>query len=209
MNFLCSGAFVRAVSTGAVALYQHLGPAQHHLLRPVFGLGWNALGLRNELFARRHRYPREIRSAHCWRLARSHGSPLTFEVWTCQGTWVWHVVNPERNGGMIGAAATQTEAIREARRSIEEMSAGQTRVAAAQLIGDAAVIEESKLNPAPSSSAASWWGQEDAANLAATVGPLPPNANPNPRRGALRRDDRVPFAQRPGQIVRTYRTIRP
>ena len=109
---------------------------------------------------------------------------------------------------MIGAATTQTEAIREARWSIEEMSVGRKRVAAAQLTGDTAVIEESKLNPAPSSSAASRWGQEDAANLAVTVGPLPLNANPNPRRGALRRDGRVPFAQRPGQIVRTYRTIR-
>src|ERR1700688_5057020 len=141
MNSLCSGALVRAISTGAVELYQHLGPAQHHLLRPVFGLCWNALGLGNELFERRHRYPPEIRGAHCWRLARSHGSPLTFEVWTCQGTWVWHVVNPESNGGMIGAAATQTEAIREARWSIEEMSAGRPRVATAQPTSYVAVNE--------------------------------------------------------------------
>jgi hypothetical protein len=124
MDFLCSGAFVRAVSTGAAALYQHLGPAHHHLLRPVFGLCWNALGLGNQLRARRyHSYPREIRNARCWRLVRSHGSPITFEVWTGQGTWFWCVANPQRNCGAIGTAATETEAIREARSSIEEMSA--------------------------------------------------------------------------------------
>jgi hypothetical protein len=46
-----------------------------------------------------------------------------FEVWTGQGTWFWYVVNPQRDCGTIGAAATETEAIREARSSIEEMSA--------------------------------------------------------------------------------------
>ena len=62
MDFLYSGAFAHAVSTGAVALYQHLGP--HHLLRPVFGLCWNALGFSNQLLAlRHHSYPREIRNA--------------------------------------------------------------------------------------------------------------------------------------------------
>jgi len=122
MDFLYSGAFVRAVSTGAVALYQHLGPAQHHLLRPVFGLCWNALGFSNQLLAlRHHSHSREIRNARCWRLARSHGSPIAFEVWTGQGAWFWYVAHPQRNCGAIGAAATETEAIREARSSIEEM----------------------------------------------------------------------------------------
>jgi len=121
MDFLYSGAFAHAVSTGAVALYQHLGP--HHLLRPVFGLCWNALGLSNQLLARRrHSYPRLIRNARCWRLARSQGSPFTFEVWTGQGAWFWHIAIAQRNCGAIGAAATETEAIREARSSIEEMS---------------------------------------------------------------------------------------
>jgi hypothetical protein len=128
MDFLYSGAFVRAVSTGAVALYQHLGPAHHHLLRPGFGLCWNALGLRNQILARRHHsylraYLREIRNARCRRVARSPGSPITYEVWTGQGTWFWYVANPQRNCGAIGAAATETEAIGEARSSIEEMSA--------------------------------------------------------------------------------------
>jgi hypothetical protein len=124
MDFLYSGAVVRAVSTGAVALYQHLGPAQHLLLRPVFGLCCNALGLSGELFARRNHYhAREIRRAHRRTLGRSLGSPITVEVWTRQGTWFWYVVNPHDNGATIGAAATRTEALREARLSLEEMSA--------------------------------------------------------------------------------------
>jgi hypothetical protein len=132
MDLLYSGAFIRALSTEAVALYQRLGPTRHHLLGPGFGLCCNALSLSSKLLARRHSSPPEIRNAHCRRLARSHGSPITFEVWTCQGTWFWHVVNPQRSGGTIGAAATKMEAVREARSSIEEMSA---RVPASQLTG--------------------------------------------------------------------------
>jgi hypothetical protein len=46
-----------------------------------------------------------------------------FEVWTAQQTWFWFVVDPHRSGGMIGAAATEAEAVREACLSIEAMSA--------------------------------------------------------------------------------------
>jgi hypothetical protein len=46
-----------------------------------------------------------------------------FEVWTVQRTWFWSVENPDRNGGSVGAAATEAEAIHEARLSIEEISA--------------------------------------------------------------------------------------
>jgi hypothetical protein len=46
---------------------------------------------------------------------------IGFEVWTAQETWFWFVANLERNG-IIGAAATESEAEREARRSIEEMA---------------------------------------------------------------------------------------
>jgi hypothetical protein len=134
MDFLSSGAFIRALSSGAVALYQRLGPTRHQLFGRGFGLCCNALSLSGKLLARRHSIPPEIRNAHCGRLARSHGSPITFEVWTCQGTWFWHVVNPQRNGGTIGAAATKMEAVREARSSIEEMSA-RVPVAASQLTG--------------------------------------------------------------------------
>jgi hypothetical protein len=207
MDLLYSGAFVRAVSTGAVALYQHLGPAPHHLLRPIFGLCWNALGLGNELLALRHHYhPREVRNAHCWRLA-PYGSPITFEVWSCQGTSFWYVVNPEGNGSTIGAAATETDAIREARSSIEEI-ARRACVAASPPADDASAIDESNLNPTASSLASSSWDQDVAADLHTTVGPLPRSANPDTRRSALCRDDRAADAQRPGQEVPTYRTTR-
>jgi hypothetical protein len=195
MNFVYSGAFLRAVSTGAVTLYQHLGPVRHHLLRPVLGLCWNALGLGNASLARRHHdSSRESRSTRCDRRGR-HRSPITFEVWTSQGTWVWHVLNPERNGGTIGVAATQKEAIRDARSSIKEMSARQSHIATAQLTGNFAATEESKLNAKPSSSASSWSGHEDGADPGSTAGPLPLSANPDFRRstsaGTVRRQTRT------------------
>jgi hypothetical protein len=88
------------------------------------------MGLKNELLARRHHYnSREVRNSHCWSLVRGHRSPIVFEIWTRGGAWFWNVVDPQRNGGTIGAAATETEAIREARSSIEKMSARQARVA--------------------------------------------------------------------------------
>jgi hypothetical protein len=52
---------------------------------------------------------------------------IAFEVWTGQGAWFWYVVNPQCNGGTIGAASTETEVIRDARSSIEEISAARTR----------------------------------------------------------------------------------
>jgi hypothetical protein len=52
-----------------------------------------------------------------------------FEVWTSQESWFWMVSSPNRNGGMIGAAATEAEAIREARASIRRMSVRRRAVA--------------------------------------------------------------------------------
>jgi hypothetical protein len=45
-----------------------------------------------------------------------------FEVWTAQQTWFWCLVNPHRNGGAIGAAASEAEAVREATLLIEAIS---------------------------------------------------------------------------------------
>lgn len=120
MDFLYSGTFLRFLSNGTLALYQHLSPAQRHLLPPVFGLCCNALGLTNELIARHFHYPLHSSLPH-----------------------------PGR-------------------------------------------------------------AQDAAANLAGTAASRWRNANPSPhlRRGAGRRDDRAPDAQRPGQVVRTYRTTR-
>ncbi len=54
-----------------------------------------------------------------------------FEVWAAQQTWFWFVIDPHRSGGMIGAAATEAESVREACLSIEKMSARHRAGAAA------------------------------------------------------------------------------
>jgi hypothetical protein len=64
MDFLYSGAFLSVLSTGALALYEHLSPVQRHLLPPVFGLCCNALGLTNELIARHLHYLRHPSQPH-------------------------------------------------------------------------------------------------------------------------------------------------
>jgi len=50
-----------------------------------------------------------------------HHLGIGFEVWNAQQSWFWLVDNTNRNG-MIGAAASESEAVREARSSIEEIS---------------------------------------------------------------------------------------
>ncbi len=50
-----------------------------------------------------------------------HHLGIGFEVWNSQQSWFWFVDNTNRNG-MIGAAATESDAIAEARSSIEEIS---------------------------------------------------------------------------------------
>jgi hypothetical protein len=55
----------------------------------------------------------------------------SFEVWHSQRTWFWGVADPHRNGGTIGAAPTEVEAVREACSLIEETSAQHRAGAAA------------------------------------------------------------------------------
>jgi len=50
---------------------------------------------------------------------------LALKVWTGGQSWFWCLLNPRRDGGAIGAAATEADAIREAFVAIEEMSARQ------------------------------------------------------------------------------------
>jgi len=50
-----------------------------------------------------------------------HHLGIGFEVWNAQQSWFWFVENTNRNG-MIGAAATESDAIRDAQSSIEEIS---------------------------------------------------------------------------------------
>jgi hypothetical protein len=54
------------------------------------------------------------------RISKNHLG-VGFRIWNAQQSWFWLVENTNRNG-VIGAAATESDAIREARSSIEEMS---------------------------------------------------------------------------------------
>ena len=54
------------------------------------------------------------------RISKNHLG-IGFEVWNYQSSWFWLVDNTNRNG-MIGAAATESDAIAEAHSSIEEIS---------------------------------------------------------------------------------------
>jgi hypothetical protein len=47
-----------------------------------------------------------------------------FEIWTGQQSWFWRFSDPGRAAGSVGAAATETDAVREACLAIEEMHAG-------------------------------------------------------------------------------------
>src|SRR5260370_27186113 len=58
------------------------------------------------------------------RIRRDHLG-ADFEVWAGGQSWFWCLLNQRRNGGAIGAAATEAEAIREAFVAIEEMSTQQ------------------------------------------------------------------------------------
>ncbi len=53
---------------------------------------------------------------------RSHMG-RSFDVWNGNESWFWMVLDPSRNGGVIGAAATEEDAVRDACASIEEMAA--------------------------------------------------------------------------------------
>ncbi len=59
------------------------------------------------------------------RISRNHLG-IGFEVWNAQQSWFWFVENTNRNG-MIGAAATESDAIAEAHSSIEEISNSNAR----------------------------------------------------------------------------------
>lgn len=57
--------------------------------------------------------------------SRSHLG-IGFELWSNQRVWFWSVVNLRGNGGAIGVAITEAEAVREACTTIEELSALRT-----------------------------------------------------------------------------------
>ncbi len=47
---------------------------------------------------------------------------IRFCVWNAQRGWFWLIVNRRGDAGVVGAAAKEADAIREARLSIEEMA---------------------------------------------------------------------------------------
>ena len=47
---------------------------------------------------------------------------IHFHIWNGQQGWFWLIVSGRRDAGIVGAAAQEADAIREARVSIEEMS---------------------------------------------------------------------------------------
>jgi hypothetical protein len=55
-----------------------------------------------------------------------HHLGVGFEVWNSQQSWFWFVANTNRNG-VIGAAATELDAMRDARSSIEELANSDAR----------------------------------------------------------------------------------
>jgi hypothetical protein len=67
-----------------------------------------------------------------------HHLGIDIEVWTAQQTWFWLALSPHGSGGMIGVAATEAEAVREACLSIEATSA--------QRQADAAVLRVTATN---------------------------------------------------------------
>jgi hypothetical protein len=50
---------------------------------------------------------------------RKHQFDIGFKVWRRQRTWFWFVASQYGNGGTIGTAATEAEAIHAARSSVE------------------------------------------------------------------------------------------
>jgi hypothetical protein len=47
---------------------------------------------------------------------------IGYEVWKGPDSWLWLVVSPYRDAGIIGVAASQDQAARDVRQSIEEMT---------------------------------------------------------------------------------------
>lgn len=62
----------------------------------------------------------------------NHHLGAGFRVWNAQQTWFWLVANPYRSGGVIGTAATEAQAIREACWTIEETLASCEAISASR-----------------------------------------------------------------------------
>jgi hypothetical protein len=74
----------------------------------------------------------------------------SFEIWKGRHTWFWFVADTCCSGAVIGAAANEAEAIREARLSIEEMASRRLRTAESLEISNAMVRVARECSPANS-----------------------------------------------------------
>ena len=52
---------------------------------------------------------------------RNYHRDIPFALWTDRGSWFWRFVDPRSKGGIVGAAPSRAEAMREARAAIEEL----------------------------------------------------------------------------------------
>ncbi|HLI79761.1 MAG TPA: hypothetical protein VKV03_07245 [Candidatus Binataceae bacterium] len=57
-----------------------------------------------------------------------HYLGIDFEVWEAQQRWLWCVIDPHRDGGAIGAAASENDAVRDACLCIDEMMSARAEV---------------------------------------------------------------------------------
>ena len=55
---------------------------------------------------------------------RKHQFDIGFKVWRRQRTWFWFVASQYGDGGTIGTAATEADAVRAARASVEAVFDG-------------------------------------------------------------------------------------
>jgi hypothetical protein len=56
------------------------------------------------------------------KLRHGYDSSMGFALWANQGVWFWGFTNRPVKAGIVGAARTKAEAIREACAAIEELS---------------------------------------------------------------------------------------
>jgi hypothetical protein len=63
----------------------------------------------------------EVRPVSTGAYYRKQHLGVDFAIWVRGGAWLWFVINPCGESGMIGASANEAQAMREACLSIEEI----------------------------------------------------------------------------------------
>jgi hypothetical protein len=80
----------------------------------------------------------------------------SFMVWNRRPTWFWLVRNQQGNNAAIGTAATEAEAVREARASIEEMTARRQATLPSPGLSDGKALVATLNPPYPCRTAIGW-----------------------------------------------------